>query len=509
MRQFNEFALSPRLQNILASLNYISPTKIQEKIIPLIMDGKDILASSQTGSGKTGAFLVPLIAMIEADPTKNALIIAPTRELAKQIYTVANQMLSNASTLLIGGEDISRQIRQLKKGQKIVIGTPGRINDHLLRRSLCLKKTHFLVLDETDRMLDMGFGVQINKIITHLPAKRQTILLSATLPKSIIKLSEKYLNNPAHITVGNPNAISTNITQNVIHTEEKFDVLVKELDKISGSVLIFVRTQRNAEKMKIKLKPYKHRMEILHGGLRQGVRTRVMKAFRDGDCDILVATDVASRGLDVPHIEHVINYDLPDSPDDYIHRIGRTARADKTGIALSLISSCDKQKWKSIQRMQEGKEEEAPFHNRPKKARSKVFKNSKSFKGFQKTKFNFKGERSERSFKGERSERSDTPKAFRERRFAWSNERPEPKSRSTQRRERPLERDTGTQSPRPKKIFTRPAAGFGKDFLKDEGFSTRNQKRTSAGNKSTRSFFKGKAHGTFKNKPKRYNAKFG
>lgn len=380
MRQFSEFALPAKLQDILASMNYISATKIQEEAIPLIMDGRDILASSKTGSGKTAAFLIPLVAMMEKDQTKNALIIAPTRELAKQIYTVANQMLKDSSTLLIGGEDMSRQIRQLKQRKRIIIGTPGRINDHLLRKSLHLNNTNFLVLDETDRMLDMGFGVQVNKILTYMPVGRQTILLSATLPKAIIKLSEKYLNNPAHITVGNPNVISTNITQNVVHTEEKFEHLIQELDKISGSILIFVRTQRNAEKMKIKLRAHKYKIDILHGGLRQSVRSRVMKAFRNGDCNILVATDIASRGLDVPHIEHVINYDLPDSPEDYIHRIGRTARAEKTGIALSIISSSDKQKWKSIERMLIGKTEENIPHNKAKHNRSGTFKKSRSFR---------------------------------------------------------------------------------------------------------------------------------
>ncbi|MCK5295785.1 MAG: DEAD/DEAH box helicase, partial [Alphaproteobacteria bacterium] len=306
MTKIIEFALSKKLESTLSGMGYITATEIQERAIPVIAEGRDILASSQTGTGKTGAFLIPLITKIEDNDDKHVLIVTPTRELAKQVYTVANQMLgkkNNVSALLIGGEDMARQIRQLKQKPKMIIGTPGRINDHLKRKTLNLKKAHFLVLDETDRMLDMGFGIQIDDILKHMPEERQTILFSATLPKQIVKLSKKYLKDPIRIAVGDPNAIAEKITQNMIRTENKFSTLLEELEKTDGSVLIFVRTQRNAESMRLKLKTHPYKADALHGGLRQNKRTRVMDAFRKKKCNVLIATDVASRGLDVPHIE--------------------------------------------------------------------------------------------------------------------------------------------------------------------------------------------------------------
>lgn len=361
MANFSDFKLSKSLQNILSSMSYITATEVQAKAIPLIMDGKDILASSQTGTGKTGAFLIPIITMLEQDKDKYALIVTPTRELAKQIKDVANDMLYGnkkiKTALLIGGENILRQIRQLKQHPRIIIGTPGRINDHLIRKTLKLEKTHFLVLDETDRMLDMGFGVQIDDIIKFMPEKKQSVLFSATLPKAIIKLSQKYLINPERIAIGSHNSVTDNITQQKIETKNKLETLVGELNKIEGSILIFVRTQRTADRLKVKLKEQSHKTDVLHGGLRQNVRARIMKKFRDKKCRILVATDVASRGLDVPHIEYVINYDLPDNPEDYVHRIGRTARAKKTGIAVNLVSKADNIKWSNIQKFLKGDED--------------------------------------------------------------------------------------------------------------------------------------------------------
>lgn len=380
MKKINEFALSERLQSVLSSMGYITATEIQEQAMPLILEGKDILASSQTGTGKTGAFLMPLITKVEQEEGSKVLIVTPTRELAKQVFTVANEMMGrknkhkNVTALLIGGEDMSKQIRRLKAVPRIIIGTPGRINDHLKRKSLKLDKAKYLVLDETDRMLDMGFGVQIDEILKHMPKDKQTVLFSATLPKAIVALSGKYLNNPVRVAVGNPNSIAEKITQSTVHTDSKFDTLLAELKKTTGSVIIFVRTQRNAEKMKVQLNSHPYKTDVLHGGLRQNKRTKVMDSFRSKKCTVLVATDVASRGLDVPHIEHVINYDMPDNPEDYIHRIGRTARADKSGTAVSLISGKDKSKWKAVQRFLKGDEDDIVVERRPSKKR-KSFRN--------------------------------------------------------------------------------------------------------------------------------------
>jgi len=386
MKNFNEFALSERMKSVLSGLGYVEPTKVQEEAIPLILEGRDVLASSQTGTGKTGAFLIPLITKIEESNDELVLVVTPTRELAKQVQSVANQMLeshgNNISALLIGGEDMFRQMKQLKRNPKVIIGTPGRINDHLQRRTLNLKKAHYLVLDETDRMLDMGFGIQIDEILKHMPQERQTILCSATLPKAIVILSGKYLKNPARVAIGNSNSIAEKITQKKIETEEKFAVLIKELEKIGtfSSTLIFVRTQRNADKMKDKLRDYPYKVDALHGGLRQSKRERVMTAFRSNRCQVLIATDVASRGLDVPHIEHVINYDMPDNPEDYIHRIGRTARAEKTGIALSIVSSGDMHKWKAVQRFLAG-DEEVLTHGSGRRKSSRKNRGGKKFGG--------------------------------------------------------------------------------------------------------------------------------
>lgn len=376
MKKINEFALSERLQGVLSSMGYITATEIQAQAMPLILEGKDLLASSQTGTGKTGAFLMPLITKVEQEENSKVLIVTPTRELAKQVFTVADQMMGrknkhkNVTALLIGGEDMSKQIRRLKADPSIIIGTPGRINDHLKRKSLKLEQAKYLVLDETDRMLDMGFGVQIDEILTSMPKERQTVLFSATLPKAIVALSGKYLNNPVRVAVGEPNSIAEKITQNTVHTDSKFDTLLDELKKTTGSVIIFVRTQRSAEKMKIQLNSHPYKTDVLHGGLRQNKRTQVMDSFRSKKCTVLVATDVASRGLDVPHIEHVINYDMPDNPEDYIHRIGRTARADKSGTAVSLISGKDKSKWKAVQRFLKGDEDDIILEKEPRKRRS-------------------------------------------------------------------------------------------------------------------------------------------
>jgi len=370
MKKFSEFGLSDRLLTLLGKMGYKAPTEIQEKTLPVILEGRDILASSQTGSGKTGAFLIPLIAKLEENPHQNMLVITPTRELAKQVYTVANQMAGGEghlrTALLIGGEAMFRQTKQLKAKPRIVIGTPGRLNDHLQQNALKLNKTHYLVLDETDRMLDMGFGIQINSILEHMPVERQTVLFSATLPKAIVKLSADYLVDPVRVAVGNPNAIADKIQNHVLETDDKFETLCEILNSAYGAAIVFVRTQRNADNLKEKLKARKFRSEVLHGGLRQSRRASVMKLFRDKKVEILVATDVAARGIDVPHVEHVVNYHVPDQPEDYIHRIGRTARAEKTGEAFTLLDKGDGAKWKAVQRFLKGQEGEEQS-SKPKK----------------------------------------------------------------------------------------------------------------------------------------------
>lgn len=357
MTSFNDFALPAALQASLARMGFTAPTPIQEQAIPHALEGRDVLGTAQTGTGKTGAFGIPLITKLITNSRGSALIMTPTRELAAQVIAVINDLLGAnnpiKAVLLIGGEPMGAQTRALRARPRIIIGTPGRINDHLEQGNLMLMETSVLVLDETDRMLDMGFATQIDRIVKFLPKTRQTMLFSATLPPEILKLSEKYLNNPVRVAVGAPNVVALKIQQEVIRVtpEQKYMELVKQLDERAGSVIVFVKTKHGAEKMADKLCKERFGADTIHGDLEQRKRDRVITAFRDRRFRILVATDIAARGLDIPHIEHVINYDLPHAPEDYIHRIGRTARAGAEGAAVSFVTPEDEKRWVAIQRL--------------------------------------------------------------------------------------------------------------------------------------------------------------
>ena len=378
MHSFSEYRLSDNLNKSLRDLRFNKPTEIQSKTIPLGIEGSDILASAETGSGKTASYLIPLINKISKEGKVSGLILTPTRELAQQVSEVCNSLLGYKSNinlaLIVGGASMQNQLVQLKKRPKIIIGTPGRINDLLEKKSLILKYFNYFVLDEADRMLDMGFQDQVEKIIQYLPIKRQSLLFSATLPKEIIKLSSKYLKNPVRVNVKENKVIKTQIKQKVLNTktEMKYDQLVDEISLRKGSILIFVRTKYSTEKLKKRLKKDTVKSLALHGDLRQNKRSRILKDFRDDKFRILIATDIASRGLDVPHIEHVINYDLPQVPEDFIHRIGRTARAGSVGEAVSFVTPNDKRMWKSIEKLMENlknpdhKNQEDSKHNSPK-----------------------------------------------------------------------------------------------------------------------------------------------
>ena len=398
MQSFYEYNLSDNLNKSLKTLGFKNPTEIQSKTIPIALKRHDILASAETGSGKTAAYLIPLIHHISTIGGISGLILTPTRELAQQVTDVSKSLVGYKSkietALIVGGASMNNQLRQLKKRPKIIVGTPGRINDHLEKKTLNLKYFNFFVLDEADRMLDMGFEDQVEKIIRFLPSKRQTLLFSATLPKEIIKLSSKYLNNPKRADVKENNVIKTQIKQKILNTktELKYNQLVDEIAIRKGSILIFVRTKYSTEKLKKRLMKDTVKSSALHGDLRQNKRSRILKDFRDDKFRILIATDIASRGLDVPHIEHVINYDLPQVPEDFIHRIGRTARAGSVGEAVSFITPNDKRMWKSIENLME--ELKNPEHvPENKKVNQKEFKkrnrnrkrNSKSRKYYQRS----------------------------------------------------------------------------------------------------------------------------
>jgi superfamily II DNA/RNA helicase len=319
MINFEGFSLSQNLKNSLARMNFTAPTPIQVSSIPLALEGRDILGSAQTGTGKTAAFSIPLVELLSRSKQGSALVLTPTRELANQVIAVIIQLLGKSNPIkaacLIGGESMHKQLGQLKSRPRIIVGTPGRINDHLDRKSLKLSDTGFLVLDETDRMLDMGFGIQVSMGATNVP--------------------------------------SIKIKQEVIHIkqEQKYQELIKQLQERTGSILVFVKTKHNSKNLAAKLCKEKFKADALHGNLRQSKRTTVMSAFRNKKFTILVATDIAARGLDVPHIEHVINYDLPQVAEDYIHRMGRTARAGAEGSSLSFITNSDREKWNAIERL--------------------------------------------------------------------------------------------------------------------------------------------------------------
>ena len=363
---FAEMNLPQALKNAIAAMNFTTPTPIQEQTIPHAIDGRDVLGTAMTGSGKTGAFCIPMIAKLLASPRGSALVLTPTRELAQQVEKVVKELLGPYGTiksaLLIGGESMPNQIAQLRMRPRIIVGTPGRIIDHLQRGTLMLHDASYLVLDETDRMLDMGFGDQIASILKYVPMQRQTLLFSATLPPQIMKIADSHLKNPVRIEIGETNKAALTITQETRHLqpEEKYPTLLNELKTREGTVIIFVRAKFGTEKLAAKLRKSGHTASAIHGDLEQRQRERVLSEFREKKNRILVATDIASRGLDIPHIEHVVNFDLPQAPEDYIHRIGRTGRAGAEGSAISFITPEDHIKWNAIQKLMDPSYKPAP-----------------------------------------------------------------------------------------------------------------------------------------------------
>ena len=407
---FNELPIDNKLKNSIKFADFKTPTPIQSKSIPISLMGKDILGTAQTGTGKTLAFTIPMINKLILDKNAMALIICPTRELASQVMQTVLKLnvreIGIGNALLIGGEGMQKQLKKLKKRARIIVGTPGRINDHLKRQSLNLSKVSYLVLDETDRMLDMGFTPQIELILKFIPKQHQTLLFSATLPNNILRISEKYLNNPERIAVGSLSTPIEKIKQETfqITQDKKYHELINQLVERNGSILVFVKTKHGADKIVKRLKYDGHSADAIHGNLRQSKRERVINNFRDGKSRILIATDVAARGLDIPLIQHVINYDLPQVPEDYIHRVGRTGRAGKEGSALTFLTPSDRSMWNSISRLIN------PDFKISKESQSRNLKGKKRFKAkfnkekkFKDKKKFFKKDDSRRSnFKGKK-----------------------------------------------------------------------------------------------------------
>lgn len=357
METFQEMELPQALLDTLQKMQFTTPTPIQAEAIPPALKGQDVLGSAQTGTGKTAAFGIPLVAHLLSNHVGSALVMTPTRELAAQVLRHIQDILGNQTpiqtALLIGGDSMYTQLKKLRRNPRIVVGTPGRINDHLRRGSLNLEETDFLVLDETDRMLDMGFSIQIEDVLRHMKEERQTLLFSATLPKNIVSLTKRYLNNPVRVSVSPTSSPAANVEQETVQIskKEKYPRLLAELEKREGSVLVFINTKHGTQNMADDLSDEGYTVEAIHGDLRQRKRDRVIADFRRKKYRILVATDVAARGLDIPHIEHVINYDLPQCEEDYIHRIGRTGRAGAEGKALNFVSPSDQRKWRAIENL--------------------------------------------------------------------------------------------------------------------------------------------------------------
>jgi len=326
-------------------MGFEESTPIQAKAIPIAMKGADLIGQAQTGTGKTAAFGIPLISKIPPEEDRIvALVMTPTRELAIQVADELGKLAryKGIRTLPIyGGQDIGRQIRALKKKPQIIIGTPGRLLDHINRKTIRLDDVKTVVLDEADEMLDMGFMEDITTILGLVPEERQTMLFSATMPPNIQKLAQQFLRNPEHVSVIPKNITAPSIEQTYIevHEREKFEALSRLLDMESPDLaIVFGRTKRRVDELSEALQKRGYSADGLHGDLSQNQRDTVMRKFRDGSIDVLVATDVAARGLDVSGVTHVINFDLPQDPESYVHRIGRTGRAGKEGIAYTFVT---------------------------------------------------------------------------------------------------------------------------------------------------------------------------
>jgi len=355
--QFSDFSLSKEVVKAIEDMGFEEPSPIQALAIPLIQAGRDVTAQAQTGTGKTAAFGIPLIEKI--DPAKRAvqaIVLCPTRELAIQIAEEFTSLLAHIPRITVlpvyGGQPIDRQLRALHQGVHIVIGTPGRVMDHLERRTLILNDVATVVLDEADQMLDMGFRDDIEFILKKVPQDRQTLLFSATMPQPILEISKRFQNRPEFVRVQYTELTVPQIDQSYIEVKdrEKLDVLCRVIDLWDPRLaIIFCNTKRRAEELAGRIKARGYRAEELHGDMKQSQRDRVMGGFRKGSIDILIATDVAARGIDVEAVDMVINFDVPQDVEYYVHRIGRTGRAGKSGRAVTFVAPRDFTKLREIQ----------------------------------------------------------------------------------------------------------------------------------------------------------------
>jgi ATP-dependent RNA helicase DeaD len=343
---FQSLSLSPALLTALHRAQYFEPTPIQAAIIPIALTGRDVIGQAQTGTGKTAAFLLPFLQHWRDtnEPGPQALILAPTRELVVQVSEEARKLSPSrhCRTLPIyGGQRIRQQLVEMKKGIHIAVGSPGRVLDHLSRGSLLLNRVRYVVLDEADRMLDIGFRPDIERILRRCPQERQTLLLSATLPPPVLRLAQRYMKHPVNIDLSPEKLTVESIRQTYISVadDKKFDLLLRVLEREKPrQCIIFCERKRWADELYRDLRHVHKRTATMHGDLEQPQRERIMQAFREGKITYLVATDVVGRGIDVTNISHIINYDLPHDPENYVHRIGRTGRMGADGVAIAFVT---------------------------------------------------------------------------------------------------------------------------------------------------------------------------
>ncbi len=364
MTTFDDLGLDPKLLKSVADAGYETPTPIQVRAIPPVLEGRDVMGLAQTGTGKTAAFGLPLIHQLLAHPGKpvaksiKALVLAPTRELVNQIAENLDLYVQGTRMkvmTVVGGASINRQIRGLERGVDILVATPGRLIDLMDQKAIRLDLARFLVLDEADQMLDMGFIHALRKIAPQIGTPRQTMLFSATMPKQMEELSRAYLKDPVKVQVTPPGKAADKITQGVHFAPDRPEkvALLKEYlaDEPSGLSLVFARTKHGAERLMKELVKAGFAAVSIHGNKSQGQRERALKAFRDGDARVLVATDVAARGIDIPGVSHVFNFDLPEVAENYVHRIGRTARAGADGDAISFVAGVDMGPLRDIEKL--------------------------------------------------------------------------------------------------------------------------------------------------------------
>ncbi len=353
--RFADYPLLESIRQDIAAAGYETPTPIQAQCIPIALEGKDLIGVAQTGTGKTAAFALPIIQRMAHRVELGALVLAPTRELAQQIHGVFETLGRSSgirAAIVVGGIPMDEDYKALRSWPNVLVATPGRLIDHLNSRTVVLDEIETFVVDEADRMHDMGFIPQIRRVIEALPRERQTLMFTATMPADVEQIARRNMRQPERIQVGRVAPVARAEQQLfAVNENEKTRLLLDLLDRSEGRVLVFVRTKRGAERLAAAVSRHHHRVGRLHSDRTQPQRDQAMNAFREGRCRILIATDIAARGIDVADIEHVINYDFPGSAEDYVHRIGRTARHEATGRATSFVTRDQRRNVAEVERL--------------------------------------------------------------------------------------------------------------------------------------------------------------